>query len=307
VTVATGPQQQRGRVDGAGGDDDDGGGIFLDGAVAAHDHARDLAAGGARLQTLDIGASEQGGVRMRERRVHADHVRVRLRAHEAGMAVASRAPDARASLRLALVQHDAERNVEGAKPLSSEVVGELLDARLVADGRMRVRIARRRIRRIDTALAVHLVEALGAPVVRLEVLVGDRPGGGHTVVVLQLAEVLSAHAGERRAVELGVAADPVVGVRMELASVAVAPRFLRVVLAVHVDGARGPVVPLARHVAAALQEQDPLARRGQRVEEGAAAGARPDDDHVVPVGHGALPSPLSARAVRRTGNGRCRA
>ena len=57
----------------------------------------------------------------------------------------------------------------GLRPCAREVVAQLLDARLVADRRVRIRAARRRLGRILAALAVHLVEVLGLGVVRLEV------------------------------------------------------------------------------------------------------------------------------------------
>src|SRR5262249_39301709 len=84
----------------------------------------------------------------------------------------------------------------------------------------------------------------------------------------------AAESEERGAVELGVTADPVVRVGMERLAVAVAPRLLRLILSLEVDGPRAPVVRLARHVLAALGEQDLLPRPGQRPPRCAPAGAR---------------------------------
>ena len=58
---------------------------------------------------------------------------------------------------------------------ASQIVDELLDARLVTERRMQIRRARRRLGRVDAADAVHLVEVLGLRVVGLEVGVGERP------------------------------------------------------------------------------------------------------------------------------------
>jgi hypothetical protein len=80
-------------------------------------------------------------------------------------------------------------------------------------------------------------------------------------VVADLAEIFPAHAEQRRAVEFGVAADLVVGVRVELVAIAVTPHLFRLVLALDVDGARIPVVLLARHVVAALEHENALAAR----------------------------------------------
>jgi hypothetical protein len=97
----------------------------------------------------------------------------------------------------------------------------------------------------------------------------------------QLAEVLLPEPEERGAIELGVAADPLVGVRVQLLAGLVAPLLRGLVLPLDVDGASAPVVQLARHVVAALEHQDALAGSGQAVRERAAAGTGPDDDDVV--------------------------
>src|SRR4029453_2162525 len=99
--------------------------------------------------------------------------------------------------------------------------------------------------------------------------------------VLQLAKVLSPQPEQRRAIEFRVAADVVVGVRMQGMSIGGTPHLLRVVLRLDVDGARTPVVLLARHVAAALEDQDALAGRGEPKRERTAAGARSDDEDVI--------------------------
>src|SRR5438552_18614203 len=95
--------------------------------------------------------------------------------------------------------------------------------------------------------------------------------------------------------ELGVPADVVVGAGMELLAVLVAPRFLDVVATVDDDAVRIPVLALARHVVAALEDQDLLPGRRQSVRERAATRSGPDDDHVIlVVGH--RPPPGASRA-----------
>ena len=83
-------------------------------------------------------------------------------------------------------------------------------------GAIRKRPARR-LGRIDAGLAVHVIEALGAVVVRRERVVVDRPRRRHAVDVLDRLEVLAAQPVEHAAPELRVAADAVVRVRAELA------------------------------------------------------------------------------------------
>src|SRR5687767_1891047 len=132
--------------------------------------------------------------------------------------------------------------------LGDEVVVQLLDPRLVRERRMIVRGARPRLRRIRSAPTMHLVEALGRRVVRLDVVVRDRPGRRDATVVPQLAEVLASQPEERRAVELRVPADIIVGVWVQLGAGGSTPRLLRVVAALLVHRERAPVLRLTPDV-----------------------------------------------------------
>ncbi len=139
----------------------------------------------------------------------------------------------------------------------------------------------RRLGRVLPTCAVHVVELLGLRVVRLELVVGDRPRGRHAVVVAQLAEVLGPQPVQRRAVELRRAADEVVHLRLERLAVGVVPGVLGDVAVVDEHVVGGPVGRLAREPVTALEEQDALAGRRQVAHEGPAAGAAADHDDVV--------------------------
>src|SRR5207249_7047025 len=275
-------------------------GIRLRDAVPLDVHGGDLAGRRARLEAADEGVRHQGDVRVLERRVDADHLRVGLRLDETREAVTGVAPDAAALPRVLLVEHEADRNRERPVPLGDEAVEDRLDARLVADRGMEVRSARGRLGRVAPPEAVHLVELLGLGVVALEILVADRPGGGDAAVMADLAEVLLPHPDERRAVELRVPADVVVGAGVELPAVPVAPGLLDVVAALGDDRVRVPVLLLARDVVAPLEEQDALAGRREAISEGPAPRARADDDDVVAVVRHGLPQ----ETVRAAGAGR---
>jgi hypothetical protein len=109
-------------------------------------------------------------------------------------------------------------------------------------------------------------------------------------VVTQLAEVLRAQPEQRRAVELGVAADVIVHLRRELVAVAVEPELRCPIRALDEHGGGVPVVALARQVVAAFEQQDSLAGRSDAMGERAAACPRTDHDDVVmmlTVGHNA--------------------
>src|SRR2546422_10204925 len=115
-----------------------------------------------------------------------------------------------------------------------------------------------------------------------------------------LAEVLPAHAQQGRAVEFRVAADEVVRAGVELLAVPVVPGLLDVVLSLDHDGPGVPVVLLARHVVAALQEEDLFSRGRQPVGERPAPRPGADDDRVVvPAGAPEFPSVTAAEDAAR--------
>ena len=118
---------------------------------------------------------------------------------------------------------DADGQVERVEPELLQVVAQLLDAGLVGDRREGVLRARCALTGVLAVLAVHEVEVLGLRVVGLEVVVGDRPGRRDATVVAKLAEVLRPQPEERCAIELGVPADVVVHLGLELAALPVVP------------------------------------------------------------------------------------
>ncbi len=283
-------QQDRG-VDGPAGHHHDVGGEPNGRAVAQfRDDRGDAAPGGVRLEPAYVGMRDQLDVGVFQGRVHADDLGVRLRADQAGEAVDAVAADAGAPVHcpplVVLEEVHPDREVEGVQALLLQVVAQLLDARLVLHGRIRVLGAGRPLGEVLAVPPVDEVEVLGLRVVRLQVAVVQRPGGRDAVVVADFAEVLGAHAEERGAVELGVPADVVVHLGREPVSVLVVPELRCAVLPFDEDRRRVPVVPFARQVVAALQKQDPLAGGRQAVGERAAAGACADDDDVVLPGLG---------------------
>src|SRR5207248_9651157 len=106
------------------------------------------------------------------------------------------AADAGAAIRILSVDLDAERRVERLEPGAREVLGQLLQPRLVAHGGVRIRRARVRVGRVFAALTVHVVHALRAGIEGLQLVVRDGPGGRDAAVVTQLAKVLLAQPEE---------------------------------------------------------------------------------------------------------------
>ena len=232
----------------------------------------------------DLRVRQQRDVRVLERRPHAEHLGVGL-ARGRGTGSRRRSRSGRRCCRACSPRRAGSRTARGTggSPAAARSSRELLDPRLVGDRRVRVRRARRRLGRVLAAVAVHLVELLGQRVVRLDLVVGDRPRGRDAVVVAELAEVLLAQPVERRAVQLGRAADEVVDTGLERLALVVVPGVGRDVAVVHEHVVGRPVLRLAREPVAALEQQDPLAGRREVAGERAAARAGADDDHVVAV------------------------
>src|SRR6516165_10074192 len=108
-----------------------------------------------------------------------------------------------------------------------EVLGELLDARLVGHRRIREPARARRFCRVLAGLPVDQVELLGLGVVRLEIRIGDRPRRRYAPIVLDLLEVALAQPEQDRPKELRVATDEVLLVRLERLAVLVVPDLTR--------------------------------------------------------------------------------
>ena len=96
-----------------------------------------------------------------------------------------------------------------------------------------------------------------------------------------LVEIALAQPEQRRAINLGIAADEIVELRAEGAPPRVYPCLRGLVSAVDEDGLRAPVRFLARQIVAAFEDQDALSGRGKRLSQRSAAGAASDNDHVV--------------------------
>src|SRR5439155_21752995 len=125
-----------------------------------------------------------------------------------------------------LVQHDAQRRMKRSQTRTGEIVGQVLDARLVTDRRPRIWFSSGWFSRIVPAVSVDLVKLLGLTVIRFQVVVGDWPGGRNTAVMPNLAKILLPKAEKSSSVELCVAAHIVVSVRMQVTALNVAPDFL---------------------------------------------------------------------------------
>src|SRR5436190_21548423 len=141
-------------------------------------------------------------------------MRVGLPVSQAREPVEAVAANAAAGLRVGLVQIDPNRKVERVMPGALAVVRELLDPRVMRDRRMRERPGAGRFGGVLPGLPVYQIQALGLRVVRLQILVRDRPRRRDAPVVTHLLKVALAKPEQNRPVKLGVPSDEVLLVRL---------------------------------------------------------------------------------------------
>ena len=251
-------------------------------AVVLDDDAGDRGARAVGLERDRLGVRQQRHVGVLERRPDRDHLGVGLGVHEAREAVAVGAADALAVRHVGLVEQDPAGRVErvqaGLSRGRRRAAGSAARARPPGTGRARSRAARsdpRRARRGPGRAARPACSTAPSGRRRSATPARSRRGGAAR------RSPRLAQAVQRGPVELGRAADVVVHLRLERRAVRVVPGVGRDVAAVDEHVLRQPVLRLPRQPAAALEQQDPLARRGQAADQRAAAGAAADHDHVV--------------------------
>src|SRR5262249_51915782 len=148
------------RIDCSAGNYDDLAGVLLSRAVSLNNDFCHRASRGASFETRHERIGKQGEVRILEGRIHAHYLRVGLRVDKAWMAIACCASNAFACSGVLLVQHDADWHMKRSESQATEIVAQLLDARLVANRRIRVRPSRPWLGGVCAAFPVHLVELL---------------------------------------------------------------------------------------------------------------------------------------------------
>ena len=186
-------------------------------------------------------------------------------------------------MRVTLIQHNAEWRMKGVKAKARKIFAEPAKTRFVAHGRIWIRRRRGRFGRILAAPAVNVVKHLGLRVVRFQIFVGKRPRRRDSTVMRDFAEVLLAKPKQGGAKEFSIAAHVIVGMRFKLFPSDVAPDLFCPVLSLNVNRTRLPVVLLAPHITAALQNENALAGRSEAVRKSRTARARADNHDVVMI------------------------
>ncbi|MCX6413423.1 MAG: hypothetical protein NTU77_02260 [Actinobacteria bacterium] len=156
---------------------------------------------------------------------------------------------------------------------------------LVPQRRVGVGLAPPGLRRILAGRSVHPVERLSLRVIRLEVGVGEGPGGRDSGWIVGTLEIPLPQAREAGPVDLRVSSDEVVHTGPEVLAVVIDPGLVRLVPALDEDSLGRPVLSLSRQVVASLEHKhiDAAAREAPR--KRAATHAAPHDHHRGGVLH----------------------
>src|SRR6516225_2723976 len=280
VLVICRPKEQRCRVNRAARNYDDVGGILFRGSVPPNHYIRDLAPARTGLQPLDISVGQQLDARELQRRVHAHHLSIRLRADQTRKTVTRFAANAFACMRIFLIELDAKRYMKWLQPQTSKVITQLLHPRFVAYRWILIRPAGERLSGVCSAFAVYLIQILGFQIIGLEIVVGDGPRRGHAPVVAQLSKILLPQPEQSRSIKLGISPTVVIRVRVNRLTALILPNFFCLIFPFDVYGARIPIVFFARDIIASFQEQDSLTERSKGVGKRSPASASADDDDV---------------------------
>ena len=189
--------------------------------VPADLHRVDAASRRIGQQTLRRRIGPQRDVRPLDRRTNAAHVGFTLRVPLADKRVA------RVAENTAVIfanPEQAQRQWRGMEPLAPKLFDNGRHLRRVRHRRVWVRRTRR-LRRILTLGASHVIQMLRTVVIRRQRVVVDRPRRRQAVDMFDRVEVLAAQPIEHAAPELGVPADAVMCIGGEFPSALVEPPF----------------------------------------------------------------------------------
>src|SRR5215469_7833038 len=137
------------------------------------------------------------------------------------------------------------------------------------------------LRGILATVTVHVILVLGLRIIRLEIVIGNRPSRRNAAGVQGLVEIFPPQTKQRSSEELRVAAYVIMRVRMQLGAMPIAPDFLGLILGVEIHRGRVPVILFAWNVIPAFEHQDLFPRRRELRGESSTARAGSDDDHVI--------------------------
>ena len=226
-----GPQQQRSRIDRAGGQHDQPGlqrvplaanvafDAFNPFAVGRHDQALDFR---SCLQR-DVGMGERGGKT------------ASLGIHFPGPRIGKRVPRRGRAFHPG-IDVDTERQRRRVQPRSPQSLPGCRDGRFVRDSRQRIGCGMAWFGGVIAEFAADAIQALGLCVPGLQLVVIERPAWGRPFCVRDRPEVARAVSDQNRTVKLAVSTDIIIVARVERLTRSVCPRLGWAIKAALKDG-----------------------------------------------------------------------
>jgi hypothetical protein len=130
---------------------------------------------------------------------------------------------------------------------------------LVLDRGKRIRLRCRRTMWVLAARSMHVKQRFGLVIIRCERVIFEGPRGRDAAGMDNFLEITLAQPEECGAINLTVAADPIMKRRTEASAAGVDPPLFGLISAVYEDSLRAPVGLLPRKIIAALKDENALA------------------------------------------------
>lgn len=113
--------------------------------------------------------------------------------------------------------------MERLQSTTRKIIVQTLDPRLMADGRKAIVSAGWRFGGVLVSIAVHSIEMFSLGVIGFHLFISDGPCRRYSTVMAEHGEIFFTSPEQRSAIKLGIAADVVVGMRVQVFAILVEP------------------------------------------------------------------------------------
>src|SRR5581483_8930883 len=147
----------------------------------------------------------------------------------------------------------------GRMPLALEPIEQLLDARFMGEGGIRVWLFRRRFGWVFPAQPMNIIEFFGSLVIGLKGVILQRPCRRNTVRMPDFIKIPLTEPQQNGTVDLAVAAHEIMKSGMKALAVGAIPSLRCLIARVHEHRLAVPILAFAWQVATPLQNEDAFA------------------------------------------------
>ena len=246
------------------------------------DHLFDRIAAIFNLKPLNETPRQYRDIFCVHQRINRNRARIGFGFHQTRIPAAKLAAHTGRAYRVCIVAHHTERQW---KRLPAHILFEVRikagDFRLVANGRMIIRLIARRLARISARLPAHTPQRFCPVIPGRQFTIRDWPGWRHAACMFALFKVTFAKTHQHAAIKGRVSADPIMRIGCKFLIVLVEPFLICAIFAVNEHRRRVPIVRLARKMLAAFQNENALTGISQSLRNGRPACARTNHDQII--------------------------